>query len=1796
MRMISFLLAVFAITHLDLAVPTAVAQKDPAPDRTPILVLDHRGPHAPVQALAFSPDGSTLYVAGLDKLIHRYVLKGGEFVPTETLRVPVGSGLAGAINAVAVSPDGEWLAVAGRAPVRGEVWGRSEDLISTDTRSLSKTMKQDFGVVYLFNTTDPKGGRVIRGPESAVSALAFANPAPADGHVLVTTGIEWDEARKQYEGVVRVFEVPDGKQLDVRRGLPTTVLPPGVGAWATGPGGKGLRVAVAWANRNLDDPEQKNDGRLIVFDAPGGNLQTYGEGAGNFPLAVRVQKGGGASEILSTSFDMQKGIGRVTARDADPVGKDRVTELPGAPGRAGPLPMALATLTVEGFGEATALVVRDVNRRPAGAPAPHELLLLGPAGRNLPPVPLTDLPANSRPVLAASPNGKFLAIAGFFDNRIEVYDTARLVAKQGAAARLKPLPGAAGGFAEVKFLVGNKLWVGREKATPAVGGLVLDLATRKATANDGKAATDSPPHPAWKQEAQRITGAGFKEITLKDDFQATVVALLPAKPAWNPDLGALVAVAQTNIRNRQTKVILYEAASGKRILDLDGPALKVADLSFSSSQPLLAAVGADHSAYVWSLRNLKPDLPTLEGVVVSERAGEVVIESVQPGAKLPVGSVIEEVGPEKGKGRPVKTVLDLLLVVRAMRVGDTAQLKLKGQANPVPVPVVAGVGDRQPLVTLWVDPIARRDAKGVHDWVGWTRPGLYDTNSPEGEARIGWVTATGDDARPATFEGVRQHRGTFYKHNLLSYLINEADFDMGYKKWLDDQPKRPVTLDFQLENPTEQQYDRVITRQRSAQLSVTLHDPQDIISPEQAVLRWRTRGAGGAAGEWQETDFTTGRGVIDLTGYPWARGEHRFEFALFRTRAIPYPELQSVYAFDYIPSAPVATVFIDGKEVRPGDVVETRNPTVTVSVGVEPGPEDPAEFTMTAGDGQPVKFLEHRFGFLAGRRVMLQPESKSEILVTARTSAPGAHPDESHTVGVTVRRLPQIPPPLVSLRLITPHQPRTAPNDPFLTDSARVSVDVSVKAQAQDQVMRFEVDLGNGNGWRPAALKPKGVTRLDVDLPADGKPRTIRAKATSANGLVGEDTLTMLYTALPGVALDHPPERLTGAELGEARTLELTGRLEIPGSVDFTLHVSVACGSTGQTRETKAEINLAARTWKAVVPLCPGENRIGLVIRNPFRVLHMSGVITVHYARPPVLIDVPDIVSVGGVVAPVVVSGVTPASAGPGELRVNGQQVSFTHAHKPARLLGLEVWTLRAEGVPVADAKKASVVVHSSEGDSPIREANVIDKPAMALRPPRLSLLWGDSPIRDDQMSERADFQFTLRVRSDTELKPVEVWHGMNPAQMEPVPGAGDGKAEAVDGGFALEVNPTVRLRDGTNYIRVVVNNAEARAERTFHVTYKRPGVRVEIKTIIDEQGAGGKPVPLKWSSKGMPLEANGRKLHVHGSVEWDDPNHPVARDENLWVVFSANFVAHPGVRVPLANAGDRKRAFDATVYVNDEHTTVRVELRSGSMDRPLPQQGSEALEFTVNSKNPLKPKEQRLHVLVIGVNVPQAREALLARQVIEALHGKHDGDLSFTNRVVDFEQPEFTRAMIYKPLLGYGVTRPKINELLRQVEQRISQSTRQEGQEWVNDIVVVYYEGSDLVGSDGLIRLHTSKTLGDPASAEAHAVILRELEPTSGLRLPLLNVENPRIPRPAMSPFEESLPLLRYAWNNAADREKLLPILEQSVATRRTVGKVVEQVRNEVLKTNLHAEEPTEFVPDQLQSRVIGPTVIVPP
>src|SRR5262249_59455406 len=92
----------------------------PAPlaprSRDPVLRLE-AGPLGPITAVAFGADGSTLYETGWDKVVRVWKRDRatGAFALSTSLRIPIGPGDAGVMNALAVSSDGTRLAVGGNA-------------------------------------------------------------------------------------------------------------------------------------------------------------------------------------------------------------------------------------------------------------------------------------------------------------------------------------------------------------------------------------------------------------------------------------------------------------------------------------------------------------------------------------------------------------------------------------------------------------------------------------------------------------------------------------------------------------------------------------------------------------------------------------------------------------------------------------------------------------------------------------------------------------------------------------------------------------------------------------------------------------------------------------------------------------------------------------------------------------------------------------------------------------------------------------------------------------------------------------------------------------------------------------------------------------------------------------------------------------------------------------------------------------------------------------------------------------------------------------------------------------------------------------------------------------------------------------------------------------------------------------------------------------------------------------------------------------------------------------------------
>src|SRR5262245_35566977 len=87
----------------------------PPAAKEPLLRLEAGGPTGFVTTTVLSEDGKTLYAAGFDQVVRVWKLnnKGEWVLDPFAFRVPIGPGVRGALNTLAVSSDGQWVATGG---------------------------------------------------------------------------------------------------------------------------------------------------------------------------------------------------------------------------------------------------------------------------------------------------------------------------------------------------------------------------------------------------------------------------------------------------------------------------------------------------------------------------------------------------------------------------------------------------------------------------------------------------------------------------------------------------------------------------------------------------------------------------------------------------------------------------------------------------------------------------------------------------------------------------------------------------------------------------------------------------------------------------------------------------------------------------------------------------------------------------------------------------------------------------------------------------------------------------------------------------------------------------------------------------------------------------------------------------------------------------------------------------------------------------------------------------------------------------------------------------------------------------------------------------------------------------------------------------------------------------------------------------------------------------------------------------------------------------------------------------
>ncbi len=453
-------------------------------------------------ALAFSPDSKKLYAAGLDKVVRVWIRddskKPAWSLSDRAVRVPIGPGRTGSINALTVSPDGKWLAVGGLSVFKG---GSEFDKPAVIVPSPVKTeeMLQDEGTIYAIDL-DTGAVKALRGMREAVTNLAFAPALEGKPPLLVSTAYQEVTDPKKRVGQVRLWDVSTGQSVaELNVTSDRAYGRPGLAARHTGKGLKQMVVTLAWF-----------DGDIRFWDIETNEMKKYDDGAANRTVFYHP----GRQTFITAAFESPKcKLTQWRASNDRPL-EPRVLELAALPagGPNGPffVPYSLAPLPVpDRTDDGAALIIRRQGINPS-ADDTEELALLNLkngaelAGR----LSLGKFTGQFREV-SASPDGRYLAIADGDNNRVLIYAVADVLDGRNESQILRSVgttyrravfvkKGADYGLA---LNTASKV-VGAPPSEPADGDQIFDFAGPKLS-GDRKGWELDVPRPRFLEGAAR---------------------------------------------------------------------------------------------------------------------------------------------------------------------------------------------------------------------------------------------------------------------------------------------------------------------------------------------------------------------------------------------------------------------------------------------------------------------------------------------------------------------------------------------------------------------------------------------------------------------------------------------------------------------------------------------------------------------------------------------------------------------------------------------------------------------------------------------------------------------------------------------------------------------------------------------------------------------------------------------------------------------------------------------------------------------------------------------------------------------------------------------------------------------------------------------------------------------------------------------------------------------------------------------------------------------------------------------
>jgi WD40 repeat protein len=1720
----------------------ALAQGSAVPpgDKTPLLRLEAGGPTAFVTALAFSPDGRDLYAAGWDKVVRvwRRNQAGQYRLEPRAYRVPIGPGLAGALNALALSPDGVWLAVGGRGVFRDAAGFRQAGLVLPSLGRVTPEMYEDEGLIYVFDTRNGSV-RLLRGHRGFILSLAFAPARPNGAPLLVSAAQEWDADLKREVGRLRVWDVEKAAPAAVLADKLTLpfVARPSLAAWYPPGAPDALQVAFTWRDKHFR-----------AWDVAGGILREVRDVQEN-PVVYLPDR----DRALTAVF----GADRVRLRTW------RVA--PGADPQPGPLegltspdadrlPRALGLVSSGGTGRADLAAAVVKRMTPRGPEYSLQLLSLGNDFGALKAEALLWRGGDKQPALATALNGQYLAAAGSDDNNILIYRVRDLLAGD-PTAQVRGSAGAVIHYAafvrrnqDVGLLLNERgrKPVGSPPRAPVPTDLVFDFGNRSLTADLAGWKPEAPDLGDWRveQEKERTFLDVYKgdrrvsRIPLPQRHELSDFALMPPVQQ-RPLLLALAAQQGGN-----PLLALYNASTGEQLRQYTGHAGPIHCLAFSADGRLLASCAEDETVCVWSLTDLdatRGRRGQLAGVaVMADPSGKLVVGRVADDSpargRLQAGEAIDGL-VEGDRLRPLTTPRAFYEALDRLRPGTTVTVRAGGR--DVALPVGQGVDERKPLLSLFVTHAGRVEDRA---WVGWSPIGPYEASDAGAERLIGWHFNTGEPGRPARFAAADQYRKTFYRPGVLNSLVAEGD-----AKNLPPPPRVKARMTLGVEEggrfARADDHGESLVRRGRVRLRIRVTEAP-VESLEAVTVRVDD-------GPEQPLDLAAAAGSLLTAPLDLGRGLHKVTVTARPRQAAPEDVTTEDVLVRYQPPAP--RLVYGGKRQL---VVQDEGFRLRAAVraglageGVRVRWSQAVNGKVVAEDTQDIdpdpdedRAIEKAFRLLPGTNL---------LLVTAvNRNAPAGHRDpETDRLVVEVVLVRKATPPSITLDRIRPEgaaEGRSLAVEPGQT--VRVGVGrVRLLGRIEAEEGLETAEWLRGDGGKPVALTgfQPGSKAVDVreDVSLEPGVQTIRLRARTARSDEADRAVTVEYQPpVPTAVITAPRDGQVEDGEGQTKETVLTARLLQPGEA-HPYRTAVLLDGAEPTPPPAVEVDGRAGTLTARVLLHPGSNRLQVRCRNEWGAVFTSEPVRVRFLRLPrvVKLSAPDVSRRPAVSIEAQVRSPLPPLPETVKVEVNGKprRVEATVADKrPAP----GAWTVRVQDVPLdvgpsPSGEPESVLrfrVGNEEGEC--REpASVTVRYQPVKTPPQVDLL---SP-REDTVVSTPDVTVRFRVDSQSAIRAVRVERD----GAEPVAVDVSGARADPQGFFELTGEAAVKLRAGPNTVRVVATNVGGdQGAAAVQVTSQYRPVRLVLDELVPADGGGQavRPRDLAGGQVAFPPVRSAR-VRLRGRLVWDEAADPTLGESHAVRVFVNGFQQLPRALRAAPGAG-RERRFEVDLLLTQEHGN------QAELAVPGVALGEDArARFTVDCSRP--ERSQRLHLLLVS---PRRQDGpALRAQFLKAL-GAVPGPEDQLRTAV------FNPVTVYGPQVGFYARREYVNTRLLEIQSNISELAAAGVPS--NDVVLVYYQGREAVRARG--HFFEAVEVPDPdedrvaLSADDLAAFFAD---TPGAHLLFLDVNRAaeagpdKVARwPAQYPgTARSVAVFRYAWLGPADAPRdvrLVQALEQAL------------------------------------------------